>query len=59
MASRGYRWAAVAISQPMVDLCRSLGFDVQLLGPPKPYWGEERFPALLSPPDPSAWATQP
>jgi N-acyl-L-homoserine lactone synthetase len=55
MVARGYRWAAVALSQPMVDLCRTLGFDVTLLGPPRLYWGDERFPARLSAPDPRAW----
>lgn len=55
MASRGYRWAAVAISEPMIALCRALGFDVRTLGAAQPYWGEERLPALLGPPDPAAW----
>jgi hypothetical protein len=59
MAARGYRWAAVAISQPMIELCRALGFDVKTLGPPRPYWGDERRPALLSPPDPRAWRWRP
>jgi|SRR5947207_2509789 len=55
MAARGYRWAAVAISEPMIQLSRGLGFDVKVLGTPRPYWGEERVPALLAPPDPRAW----
>jgi N-acyl-L-homoserine lactone synthetase len=58
MASRGFRWAVVAISQPMIELCRALGFDVQVLGPSRSYWGEDRLPALLSPPDPRAWGSQ-
>ena len=57
MAARGYRWAAVAISRPMIELCQALGFDVVTLGSAKPYWGEERLPAVLSPPDPRAWVT--
>jgi N-acyl-L-homoserine lactone synthetase len=55
MAHRGYRWVAVAISPPMVELSRALGFDVSVLGPARPYWGEERMPALMSAPDPRAW----
>jgi hypothetical protein len=55
MASRGFQWAAVAISQPMIDFSRALGFDVLTLGGPRPYWGEERFPARLTAPDPRAW----
>jgi N-acyl-L-homoserine lactone synthetase len=55
MASRDFQWAAVAISQPMIEFSRALGFDVLTLGAPRPYWGEERFPARLTAPDPSAW----
>jgi N-acyl-L-homoserine lactone synthetase len=55
MAARGYRWAAVAISQPMIEFSRTLGFDVVTLGPSRRYWGEDRFPARLSAPDPRAW----
>ncbi len=55
MASRGFQWAAVAISQPMIDFSRVLGFDVVTLGDSQPYWGEERFPARLTAPDPRAW----
>ena len=55
MAARGYHWAAVAISEPMIQLARALGFDVKVLGAPRPYWGEARVPALLASPDPRAW----
>jgi len=55
MATRGYRWVTVAISPQMVELSRTLGFDVKALGPPRSYWGEERMPALMTAPDPRAW----
>ena len=55
MSARGFRWAAVAISDPMIDLCRTLGFDVGILGSSRRYWGEDRRPALLTAPDPGAW----
>jgi N-acyl-L-homoserine lactone synthetase len=55
MTSRGYRWAAVAISEQMIEFSRALGFDVQPLGPPTLYWGEVRVPALMSAPNPDAW----
>jgi N-acyl-L-homoserine lactone synthetase len=55
MAARGFQWAAVAISQPMIEFTRALGFDVLTLGDPKRYWGEERFPARLTAPNPRAW----
>ena len=55
MAARGFPWVAVAISEPMIDFCRTLGFDVVTLGPSRRYWGEDRFPARLSAPDPRAW----
>ena len=39
----------------MIEFSRALGFDVQTLGPPRSYWGEERVPALMSAPNPQAW----
>ena len=56
MSRRGYRWAAVAMTPAIVELCRALGFDVRILAEPRAYWGEERVPALLSAPDPRAWS---
>jgi N-acyl-L-homoserine lactone synthetase len=55
MAARGCPWAAVAVTDRIIELCKTLGFDVVVLGPPREYWGEQRRPALLSPPDPGAW----
>ena len=55
MAARGFPWVVVAISEPMIDFCRTLGFDVVTLGPSRRYWGEDRFPARLSARDPGAW----
>ncbi len=55
MSRRGYRWVAVAISERMIELSRSLGFEVKRLGPPREHWGDLRVPALMSAPDPGAW----
>jgi hypothetical protein len=55
MAGRGLRYAAVAMTGGIADLCRGLGFDVEVLGPGREHWGAERFPARLTVPDPRAW----
>jgi hypothetical protein len=59
MAERGYRWAAVAMTERMAGFCRMLGFDVDVLGATRPYWGADRFPARLTVPDPAAWGAPP
>ncbi|HXJ64467.1 MAG TPA: GNAT family N-acyltransferase [Actinomycetota bacterium] len=55
MAGLGFRWVAVAMTEGMASLCSALGFEVAVLGPTQEYWGEERFPARLTAPDPRAW----
>jgi hypothetical protein len=59
MDARGLRYAAVAMTDGIADLCRALGFDVEVLGPSRRHWGEERFPARLTVPDPRAWVAGP
>ena len=42
--ARGYDvWAGIE-SRPMVRLLGIMGFPMQILGPARPYWGENRFP---------------
>lgn len=42
--ARGYEvWAGIQ-SRPMVRLLHLMGFEVQILGPARPYWGEDRLP---------------
>ena len=55
MAGLGFRWVVVAMTEGMASLCSALGFEVAVLGPARAYWGEERFPARLTAPDPRAW----
>ena len=59
MAERGFRWVVVAMTERMRSFCEALGFEVVVLGPARPYWGQERFPARLTAPDPRAWGARP
>lgn len=55
MSSRGYHWAAVAGTRRTLDLFATLGFEVTVLGDPRRYWGEERYPARFGAPNPELW----
>jgi N-acyl-L-homoserine lactone synthetase len=44
---RGYAHVCGAYTARMIRLTRSMGIGVVPLGPPRPYWGEERFPVQL------------
>ena len=42
--ARGYDvWTGIE-SRPMIRLLRLMGFPMQVLGPDRPYWGEDRHP---------------
>lgn len=42
--ARGYDvWAGIE-SRPMIRLLRLMNFPMQILGPARPYWGEDRLP---------------
>jgi N-acyl-L-homoserine lactone synthetase len=44
-----------AVAPPgVIKLYRQVGFDITVLGSPRPYWGEERAPILISGADPEA-----
>jgi N-acyl-L-homoserine lactone synthetase len=59
MAERGFRWVVVNMTERMAAFCEALGFEVAVLGPTRPYWGQDRFPARLTAPDPRAWGAAP
>jgi N-acyl-L-homoserine lactone synthetase len=56
MTARNHRWAAVTATRKTLDFFEHLGFDATVLGPPRMYWGEERYPARFSAPDPRLWS---
>jgi len=55
MSERGYRWVAVALTERMIELSQSLGFEIRRLGPSREHGGDMRVPALMSAPNPGAW----
>jgi N-acyl-L-homoserine lactone synthetase len=46
MRARGFTAAIAATTQRMIRLLEAIGFTVTVLGPPLPYWGEERYPII-------------
>jgi N-acyl-L-homoserine lactone synthetase len=46
MRARGLTTVVAATSGRLVELFRTLGFAVTVLGPPRAHWGEERVPIL-------------
>jgi hypothetical protein len=44
MRTRGYSTAIGATTRRLIALLEALGFPVEVLGPPRTYWGEERYP---------------
>ncbi|MEX1249336.1 MAG: GNAT family N-acyltransferase [Acidimicrobiia bacterium] len=52
MSTRGYHWAAVAGTKRTLSLFEALGFEVTVIGEPRSYWGEERYPARFGTPNP-------
>jgi len=48
MREHGYERACAAFaSKSMIRVYRQMGFQVAVLGPPRFYWGTERFPVLF------------
>jgi N-acyl-L-homoserine lactone synthetase len=45
--ARGHHRMCGAFTPGMIALFRRMGFRVEALGPPGPYWGEERLPILV------------
>jgi N-acyl-L-homoserine lactone synthetase len=48
MRSRGFSMLCGDLSKGMIRLYRRLGFDIHLLGSPRLYWGERRYPARVA-----------
>ena len=49
LRAAGYQVMAGTATAPMVDRFRALGLPFEMLGPARPYWGEERHPVRLDP----------
>jgi len=49
MRARGYTGICCSVTASMARIYRALGLGVTALGPPREYWGEKRFPALMLP----------
>jgi len=48
MREHGYEMACAAFAAPaMLRVYRRMGFHVTVLGPARPYWGEDRYPLLF------------
>ncbi len=46
MRNRGYTTVLGATTKRLIALFEALGFSVTVLGEPRTYWGEERYPIL-------------
>lgn len=42
--ARGFYYLCGAAVPAMIRLCRSIGYDITVLGPARQYWGEQRYP---------------
>lgn len=45
--AQGYRTIAAVAPRGILELYRNLGLHVTVLGPPRDYWGDERYPLRL------------
>jgi hypothetical protein len=55
MRAGGFEWVSAAATAEIVELFRRLGFEVDVLGEPRNYWGEDRYPIRMGAPDPTEW----
>ena len=49
--ARGFRYLCGAAVPAMIRLCRSLGYQISVLGPARQHWGEERYPIRFDVPE--------
>jgi N-acyl-L-homoserine lactone synthetase len=49
LRARGFTEICGIFSPAVKRLYQRMGFRVELLGPPRPYWGEDRHPVLVRP----------
>lgn len=51
MQTRGYCYLCGAATSAMIRLCRSLGYQISVLGSVRQYWGEQRYPIRFDVPE--------
>lgn len=49
--TRGYHYLCGAAVPAMIRLCRSIGYQISVLGPARQYWGEQRYPLRFDVPE--------
>jgi N-acyl-L-homoserine lactone synthetase len=49
--TRGFYYLCGAAVPAMIRLCRSFGYQISVLGPARPYWGETRYPIRFDVPE--------
>ncbi|HEX9924384.1 MAG TPA: GNAT family N-acyltransferase [Anaerolineae bacterium] len=49
--ARGFYYLCGAAVPAMIRLCRSIGYQISVLGPARPYWGEKRYPIRFDVPE--------
>lgn len=61
MSGRGYSIIGGAAARPIIEMYRSMGFEPEILGPPRFYWGEWRYPSrsVIALPRPAEWLEEP
>jgi N-acyl-L-homoserine lactone synthetase len=51
LQTRGFCYLCGAAVPAMIRICRSIGYQITLLGPARPYWGEMRYPIRFDVPE--------
>ena len=49
--AQGFYYLCGAAVPAMIRLCRSLGYQISVLGPARQYWGEQRYPVRFDVPE--------
>lgn len=49
--ARGFHYLCGAAVPAMIRLCRSIGYQITVLGPARQYWGEKRYPIRFDVPE--------
>lgn len=51
MQPRGFNYLCGAAVPAMIRLCRSIGYQISVLGPARQYWGQQRHPIRFDVPE--------
>jgi len=51
MQAQGFNYLCGAAVPAMIRLCRTLGYQISVLGPARQYWGEQRYPIRFDVPE--------